>query len=192
VAKRRKSKLYVSRGGDKLDGALTSFDIDVCGLTAVDLGANVGGFTDCLLQHGAAKVYAVDTAYGVFEWKLRQDQRVVTIERTNALHFQLPERVQVAVVDVGWTPMARILPVALQCLDDSGIALALLKPQYEAQDSELENGVVRTEILDGVVERVLVALSGLGIHVEDQVESKIPGTGGNREFFLRILGGKGA
>jgi len=113
MAKRQKSVRYVSRGGDKLDGALEAFGFDVSGLVAVDLGANVGGFTDCLLQRGVAKVYAVDTGYGVLEWKLRQDARVEAMERTNALHVDLPEKVDLAVVDVGWTPMARIVPVAL-------------------------------------------------------------------------------
>lgn len=186
MAKRRKSKLYVSRGGDKLHGALSALGLDVAGLTAVDFGANVGGFTDCLLQHGAGKVYAVDTAYGVLEWKLRQNPKVIVVERTNGLYFAPPEVVQIVTVDVGWTPMNRILPVALQCLGDEGNALALLKPQYEALACELENGVVRTDCLDGVVERVLDGLDRLDIQVKDRVESNVPGSGGNLEFFLEV------
>src|ERR1700729_302541 len=102
---------FVSRAGLKLEAALLSFPIDVIGKTCADLGANVGGFTDCLLQHGAAKVYAVDTAYGVLAWTLRKDPRIIVKERMNALHVKLPEPVSLIAVDVGWTRQDKILPV---------------------------------------------------------------------------------
>ena len=188
VAKRSKSERYVSRGGDKLHGALDAFGYDATGVVAADLGSNVGGFTDCLLQHGASRVYAVDTGYGVLEWKLRQDSRVVTLERTNALHVQLPEPVQLAVVDVGWTPMVRILPTAIACLEPGGTVIALLKPQYEATEGELDNGVVKTLCLDRVFERVLDTLASMEIQVSNQVESGVPGSAGNREFFIKVSG----
>jgi len=188
VAKRSRSERYVSRGGDKLHGALDVFGYDATGVVAADLGSNVGGFTDCLLQHGASRVYAVDTGYGVLEWKLRQDSRVVTLERTNALHVQLPERVQLAVVDVGWTPMTRILPIAIACLELGGTVIALLKPQYEAAEGELDNGVVKTHCLEAVLDRVLNTLASMEIQVANRVESAVPGSGGNREFFIRIPG----
>ncbi|MBT5831015.1 MAG: TlyA family rRNA (cytidine-2'-O)-methyltransferase, partial [Candidatus Latescibacteria bacterium] len=128
MPKRKKSVRFVSRGGDKLDGALDVFGLDVVGQTVADLGSNVGGFTDCVLQRGARCVYAVDTGYGVLDWKLRQDERVVVRERVNALHVTLPEPVDLTVVDVGWTPMVRILPVALNLVRQDGCVIALLKP----------------------------------------------------------------
>lgn len=186
MAKRQKSVRFVSRGGDKLEGALQAFGFDVSGLVAVDLGANVGGFTDCLLQRDVSKVYAVDTGYGVLEWKLRQDPRVEVLERTNALHVELPEKVDLAVVDVGWTPMARIVPVALSLVKPGGHVIALLKPQYEAQKDELENGVVRADCLDQVVQRAINELADQGNCVLDQTPSVVAGSGGNQEFLVRF------
>jgi 23S rRNA (cytidine1920-2'-O)/16S rRNA (cytidine1409-2'-O)-methyltransferase len=186
MSKRKKSIRFVSRGGDKLDGALDVFGLDVAGYTAVDLGANVGGFTDCLLQRGANRVYAVDTGYGVLDWKLRQDDRVVVMERTNALHMSLPERVYLAVVDVGWTPMIRIVPVALDLVMPEGYVVALLKPQYEAKDDELEKGVVLPDCLGNVVDRAITGLLDLGIQVANQTASCIAGSGGNQEFLVLL------
>src|SRR5881409_1013295 len=103
---------FVSRAGQKLDHALSHFAIDVAGLFCADLGCNAGGFTDCLLQRGAAKVYAIDTGYGALEWKLRRDGRVVVMERTNAIHATLPEPVQIVTIDVAWTRQRIILPAA--------------------------------------------------------------------------------
>jgi len=186
MAKRKKSVRFVSRGGDKLDGALDVFGLDVTGQNAVDLGANVGGFTDCLLQRGASRVYAVDTGYGVLDWKLRKDDRVVVMERVNALHVSLPEKVFVAVVDVGWTPLARIVPVALKLIQSEGYVVALLKPQYEAMADELHNGVVLSNCLDGVVDRVVLELTDLGIQVINKTPSQVAGSGGNQEFLVLI------
>src|SRR6266480_1183997 len=105
-------KRFVSRAGHKLDHALSTFKIDVTGFVCADLGSNVGGFVDCLLQRGAKKVYAIDTGYGVLEWKLRKDPRVVVMERTNAMHVNLPEKVGVVTIDVAWTKQKHILPAA--------------------------------------------------------------------------------
>lgn len=186
MPKRKKSTRFVSRGGDKLDGALDAFNLDVTGRVAADLGANVGGFTDCLLQRGAKKVYAVDTGYGVLDWKLRQDDRVVVMERTNALHVVLPEPVDLVVVDVGWTPMDRIVPVALNLVGAGGQVVALLKPQYEAQESELKKGVVLEAYIDAVVNRAIGKLGQLGIEILDQTPSPIAGSGGNQEFLVLL------
>ncbi len=186
MPKRKKSTQFVSRGGDKLNGVLADLALDVSGLVAADLGANVGGFTDCLLQHGVRRVYAVDTGYGVLDWKLRQDQRVVVMERTNALFVVLPEPVDVVVVDVAWTSLMRIAPVALSLLQATGYVLALLKPQYEAQDHERQKGVVLTEYVDLVVNRVIEGLAPEGVAVANCVLSKVPGSQGNREFFLLL------
>ena len=161
MAKRRKSKRFVSRGGDKLDGALEAFGIDVRGAVAADLGANVGGFTDCLLQRGAGRVYAVDTGYGVLDWKLRQDGRVVVMERRNALHVSLPEPLDLVVIDAGWTPLGRIVPGAVALLGARGDVVALLKPEYEAEPFERERGVVLPDCLEGLIGRVIQGLERL-------------------------------
>ncbi|MHC4480407.1 MAG: SAM-dependent methyltransferase, partial [Planctomycetota bacterium] len=123
---------FVGRGGEKLEFALDQLRLGVSGLLAADFGCNVGGFTDCFLHRGARRVYAVDTGYGMLAWKLRQDERVVVMERTNAMHVELPEPVDVVAVDVGWTKQRYILPNALKRLDAHGSVLSLLKPQYEA------------------------------------------------------------
>jgi 23S rRNA (cytidine1920-2'-O)/16S rRNA (cytidine1409-2'-O)-methyltransferase len=131
------SAQYVSRAGDKLQAALEAFGIDVRGAVCADLGCNIGGFTDCLLRHGAARVYAVDTGYGALAWTLRRDPRVVVLERTNALHVDPPERVDLVTIDVGWTVQQRIIPAAIRWLkrDAAGRAtgriISLLKPYYE-------------------------------------------------------------
>src|SRR5437870_7172262 len=109
---------FVSRAGQKLDHALTTFGLDVAGAICADLGSNTGGFVDVLLRRGAAKVYAVDTGYGVLEWKLRKDPRVVVMERTNAMHVALPEKVEFVSIDVAWTKQRRILPAARRLLVD--------------------------------------------------------------------------
>ncbi|MCH9003257.1 MAG: hypothetical protein IIC02_11845 [Planctomycetes bacterium] len=136
------SKSYVSRGGDKLAAALTHFKLDVGGLVCADLGSHVGGFVDCLLQRGAAKVYSVDTSYGTLAWTLRKDDRVVVLERTNAMHVTLPEPVDLVTIDVGWTPQAKILPAAARMIKPEGRVVTLLKPHYEAAKELLVDGVL--------------------------------------------------
>lgn len=126
------SQAFVSRGGEKLAAALDGFNVDVTGRVCADLGSHVGGFVDCLLQRGAAKVYAVDTCYGTLAWKLRRDPRVVVRERTNAMHVTLPEQVDLVTVDVAWTPQARILPNAARLVLPTGTVVTLIKPHYEA------------------------------------------------------------
>src|SRR3569623_385074 len=111
---------FVSRAGQKLEHALASFRCDVNGFVCADFGSNTGGFTDCLLKRGAAKVYAIDTGYGVLDWKLRKDPRVVVMERTNAMHVTLPEPVALVVIDVAWTRQRHILPAARLLLKDEG------------------------------------------------------------------------
>src|SRR6476659_10241523 len=114
---------FVSRAGQKLEHALASFGIDVKGLTCADLGCSTGGFTDCLLERGAAKVYAIDTGYGVLDWKLRKDPRVVVMERTNAMHAVLPEPVPVVTIDVAWTKQRHILPAARRMVGDDALVV---------------------------------------------------------------------
>ena len=177
---------YVTRGGEKLEFALHEFGVDVTGKVAADLGSHAGGFVDCLLQHGAASVYSVDTSYGTFAWKLRQDERVVVMERTNALHVELPEQVDVVTIDVGWTKQGLILPHALGLAKSGGVVLSLLKPQYEAEKDEVEHGVVSPETARAVAGRVVESLAAKGICVEQWAESPLRGGKGNCEFFLRI------
>ena len=181
-----KSQRYVSRGGDKLAAALNHFDLDPTGLSCADLGSHVGGFVDCLLQHRAARVYSVDTSYGILAWKLRKDSRVVVFERTNAMHVALPEKVGLLTVDVGWTRQEKIIPHAATLISDQGIILTLVKPHYEARDDERVDGVVLPNAFDAIVARTVAAIAGLGMRVEATCESPIPGHGGNREVFALL------
>lgn len=158
----RKSGRFVSRGGDKLDSALAHFGMRVTDAIAADLGANVGGFTDCLLERGAQRVYAVETGYGVLDWKLRSDDRVVVMERENALHVSLDEPCDVVVADVGWTPLSKVVPRALDLLKSDGYCLALLKPQYEAASGEVRGGHVAESAARTIIERVVEGLRDLG------------------------------
>ncbi|HUU82020.1 MAG TPA: SAM-dependent methyltransferase, partial [Phycisphaerae bacterium] len=133
---------YASRGGTKLEAALDRFDVDPTGLVCADLGCSVGGFVDCLLRRGAAKVYAVDTAYGQLAYRLRRDERVVVMERVNAMHAELPERVPLITIDVGWTRQHLILPAARTMLAEGGRIITLIKPHYEAEKRLLRGGVL--------------------------------------------------
>src|SRR5213080_4452991 len=136
---------FVSRAGQKLDHALTAFGLNVSGKTCADLGSNTGGFVDCLLGREAAKVYAVDTGYGALDWKLRKDGRVIVMERTNAMHVTLPEKVELVTIDVAWTKQRHILPAARRMLADGGVCVTLIKPHYEAEPALLRKGVLPAE-----------------------------------------------
>jgi 23S rRNA (cytidine1920-2'-O)/16S rRNA (cytidine1409-2'-O)-methyltransferase len=181
---------FASRAGEKLAFALQHFGADPTGWVCADLGCHAGGFTDCLLQHGAARVYAVDTSYHVLDWKLRTDERVVVMERTNALHVELPEPVDLVTVDVGWTRQRLIIPHALTLLKPGGSAISLLKPHYEATERERVRGKVRTELVAEVVERTLEGLRGIGVAVGEVIVSPITGAkGGNAEFLVELRAG---
>ena len=145
---------FVSRAGFKLEHALREFDFTVEGLTCADLGCNVGGFTDCLLQYGAKKIFAVDTGYGTLAWKLRNDDRVITMERTNALHLDPPEIVDLVVIDLGWTPQALALPVAARWVQ-GGHMISLIKPHYELTNDEKKEESVSCGLSENSVDRVL-------------------------------------
>jgi 23S rRNA (cytidine1920-2'-O)/16S rRNA (cytidine1409-2'-O)-methyltransferase len=187
---------YVSRGGHKLEHALNHFHLDVAGMTALDLGASTGGFTDCLLQHGAAKVFAVDVGRGQFAWKLRQDRRVVVMEKTNARHLtaaQFPQPFTpagLAVIDCSFISLRNILPAAIALLRPDGKIVALIKPQFEAGKAEADKG--RGVISDPLVhERVLDELREFvraqpGVRWQGVVESPLLGPAGNKEFLALI------
>jgi 23S rRNA (cytidine1920-2'-O)/16S rRNA (cytidine1409-2'-O)-methyltransferase len=178
-------KRFASRGGLKLDAALTRFGIDVAGRVCVDLGCSTGGFVDCLLQRGAAKVHAVDTAYGELAWKLRQDPRVVVMERQNALHAEPPEPCGVVTLDLGWTKQERAIPAALRWLADDPAAriVTLIKPHYESGRHQLTDEAADAETAR-VVERVL---PGLGVRVGDWMRSPIRGGKGKNLEHLAVL-----
>jgi len=177
---------YVSRAGLKLEAALKHFGIDPAGWTCADLGSNVGGFVDCLLQHGAARVYAVETGYGILAWHLRRDARVVVMERTNAMHATLPEKVDLVTIDVGWTRQKHILPAAARMLKPTGLVLTLVKPHYEAAPHQLRRGVLPPEALEGVLEQVRRDIADAGWNILGRFDSPIAGHAGNREVWLLL------
>ena len=174
---------FVSRAGQKLDHALGVFAIYPEGLTCADLGCSTGGFTDCLLQRGATKVYSVDTGYGVIDWKLRNDPRVVVMERVNAMHVQLPERVPLITIDVSWTRQRNILPHATTLLTEGGKIITLIKPHYEASPKLLRKGKLPDEQVSMVQASVLEEIQSLGFIVHQSVASPIRGSGGNAELL---------
>jgi 23S rRNA (cytidine1920-2'-O)/16S rRNA (cytidine1409-2'-O)-methyltransferase len=178
---------FSSRAGQKLQFALENFKIDVKDKICADLGCSTGGFTDCLLQNGAKKVYSVDTGYGILDWKLRNDIRVVVMERTNALHVELPELVDFVSVDVSWTRQKLIIPKALQLLKEDGHLVSLLKPHYEAEKRWLTKGKLDEKFMNEVIKKVRDDLARLNIEIKQIIESPIVGgKGGNKEFLMRI------
>lgn len=185
----RSSLPYVSRGGLKLEGALEDFGIDVTGQVAADIGASTGGFTDCLLQRGAAKVYAIDVGYGQLAWKLRQDPRVVVMERTNIRHLRgLPEPVDLATVDVSFISLRLVLPVVRTLLKPEGRVIALIKPQFEAGPKQVgKGGVVRDPAVHrAVLEQLLAWSLAEGFRVHGLTPSRLKGPAGNVEFFVHL------
>lgn len=180
---------YVGRGGEKLAWALDTLAVDPTGLVCVDLGSNVGGFVDCLLQRGATRVYSVDTSYGTLAWSLRNDERVVVMERTNALHVEIPEPADLVTCDVGWTKQAKVLPKALSLLGAGGWVVALLKPQYEAVKDQIIKGKgrVKEEALLEILERVRARAEATGLPVLGPERSPfLGGKGKNPEFYYRV------
>ena len=180
---------YVSRGGLKLKGALDFFNVDVKNLVVLDVGASTGGFTDCLLQEGASRVYALDVGYGQIDWKLRTDDRVVLFERTNIRHFDpalLSDDIDMVVVDVSFISLKLVLPVLHSFLGSGTGLLALVKPQFEAGKSDVgKGGVVRSEeVRDRVVRDVVRFAGETGFQVTGTCDSPLIGPAGNREYFL--------
>lgn len=182
---------YVSRGGLKLEKALQVFPITVADKTVADIGASTGGFTDCALQNGAQKVYALDVGYGQLAWSLRRDARVVNMERTNVRFLEadsLPEQVDVATIDVAFISLDKVLPAVKKILASDGIVVALIKPQFEAgKDKVGKKGVVReARIHEEVITGVLAAARGIGFVVQGLDYSPIKGPEGNIEFLVLL------
>lgn len=180
---------YVSRGGLKLKGALEHFALDVTGEVVLDVGASTGGFTDCLLQSGARKVFAVDVGYGQVAWKLREDPRVVVIERTNIRHYDgadLTRKPTLAVIDVSFISLKTVIPAVLPLIADHARILALIKPQFEAHRDEVgKNGVVEdAEVHDRVVGEIVLFCQSQHLNMKGTCASSLLGPAGNKEFFI--------
>jgi 23S rRNA (cytidine1920-2'-O)/16S rRNA (cytidine1409-2'-O)-methyltransferase len=180
---------FVSRGGVKLDYALDRFQLDVSGRVAADIGASTGGFTDCLLQRGARRVYAIDVGYGQLDYRLRRDPRVVVMERVNARYpVPLPERVDLATLDLSFISVEKVIPSVAQLVKDDGYLLVLLKPQFEAKRAEVgKGGIVRQPAVHArVLGRLIRWMTEHGFRLGGLVSSPIFGASGNREFFLLL------
>jgi 23S rRNA (cytidine1920-2'-O)/16S rRNA (cytidine1409-2'-O)-methyltransferase len=174
---------YVSRAGRKLAAALAHFAVQPAGWVCADFGSHVGGFVDCLLQAGAARVHAIEPGYGVLAYKLRRDARVVVHERSNALHLPPAEPCDLVTIDVGWTPQHLVLPAARRWLRPGGAVVSLVKPQYEAAPEELVAGVVDAAQLPTVLARCRADAREQGWEVLGELESPLRGHGGNVEYL---------
>lgn len=186
---RGKTLPYVSRGGLKLEKAIHAFQLDLQGLVCMDVGASTGGFTDCMLQNGAAKVYAVDVGYGQLDWNLRNDSRVVNLERTNARYLtreSVPEPMDFFSIDVSFISLTLLLPVLRGFLSDRGKAVCLIKPQFEAGREKVgKKGVVRSpDVHREVIEKMILFAQHNGYSVQGLTFSPVKGPEGNIEYLL--------
>ena len=180
---------YVSRGGLKMAHALDAFNLPVAGLTTLDVGASTGGFTDCMLQRGAGRVYALDVGHGQLSYRLRQDPRVVVMEKCNARRpFKLPEPVDIVTIDVSFISLTLVIPSAIEHLKGGSYAVALVKPQFEARREEVgRGGVIKDPAIHArVLGRCIVWAVGQGLRLRNLCASPILGDAGNREFFLLL------
>ena len=182
---------YVSRGGLKLEGALQAFDVDPKGTVVMDVGASTGGFTDCVLRRGARKVYAIDVGYGQLAWELRNDPRVVNLERTNIRYLareavEEREGVDLIVVDTSFISIEKFLAHLLEFLKEDGVLIGLVKPQFEAGREEVgRGGVVRDPLIHRkVLDQIIAFCQELGLEVRGMIESPLLGPKGNKEFFI--------
>lgn len=184
------TRRFVSRAGQKLKHAFDSWNLDITGATTADIGAASGGFTECMLQYGAKRVYAIDTGKGLLHWKLRNDSRVVVLEETNILHLDnLPEKVSFLSIDTSWTPLRLSLPHAAGLLEHGGTAIALLKPNYEIQRPELLNDGILEDVTirDQVVNEFEKWASEVGWQSVMATESPVTGDKGNVEWLVHLV-----
>ncbi|WP_027179314.1 TlyA family RNA methyltransferase [Maridesulfovibrio bastinii] len=184
---------FVSRGGYKILTAIKELGLDPQGMVVLDAGASTGGFTDCLLQFGAKKVYAADVGYGQLHWKLRQDERVVNIERVNLRHAEadlIPEKVDLIVCDVSFISLTKVLPPLMRFLKEGGEIVTLVKPQFEVGPGMTDKGVVRDESLRQQMVDMIVnfAETELGLHLKGVKPSSIKGPKGNQEYLTYFVG----
>lgn len=190
---RTHTRRFVSRGGDKLAPTLAHLGIDPGGYVCLDIGSSTGGFTDCLLQNDARRVYCVDVGYGILDWKIRQDPRVVVLERTNARFLtsrEIPESVDLCVIDASFISLNALLAPILQFFQDSVMILALIKPQFQlAQEKIAPGGVVVDQALhQEAIDMVIDHAAALGLETVNVVPSPVCGTKGNQEFFILLSG----
>lgn len=183
---------YVSRGGLKLEKAIIAFGINVKDKVVMDIGASTGGFTDCLLKNGAKRVYAIDVGYGQFDWRLRNDKRVILLEKTNIRYLEkdaIPDRIDIITIDVSFISLLKVIPKALDFLSPEGEIIALIKPQFELQKKDVgKGGVVRDESKRlGAVEKVKQGVKAIGLDVTGIFESPIHGPKGNIEYFIYLM-----
>ena len=181
--------LFVSRSGDKLAAALDAFRIDPRGTIGLDVGCSTGGFTDCLLQRGATRIYAIDVGYGQFDWRLRNDSRVVLLERTNIRYVDravVPEAIDLAVIDVSFISLTLVLPAVVHLLNKSAVVVALVKPQFEVGKGQVgRGGIVRDDAQRKVVtEKIIACAAHLGLQVNGVIDSPVVGRRGNREILV--------
>jgi len=180
---------FVSRGGIKLDHALDQFQLDVSGKVVADIGASTGGFTDCLLKRGTSRVYAIDVGYGQLDYRLRQDSRVVVMERVNVRYpVSLPEKVDLATVDLSFISVEKVIPSVARLLKENGYLLVLIKPQFEARREEVgRRGVIKQPMVHArVLGRFISWMTGHGFRLGGLVASPILGASGNKEFFVLL------
>ena len=180
---------YVSRGGVKLAHALDAFQMDVSGAVVADIGASTGGFTDCLLQRGASRVYAIDVGYGQLDYRLRRNERVVVMERVNARYpVSLPEKVDLVTLDLSFISVTKVIPSAVELLKANGDLLVLIKPQFEAKREEVgKGGIIKDpQIHARVLGRFISWVVVQRLRLKGLAASPIPGSSGNREFFVRL------
>lgn len=180
---------FVSRGGIKLDYALDWFQLDVSAMVVADIGASTGGFTDCLLKRGARRVYAIDVGYGQIDYRLRQDSRVVVMDKVNARYpVSLPENADLATMDLSFISVEKVIPSVARLLDDNGYLLVLIKPQFEARREEVgKGGVIRHPVVHArVLGRFIAWMVEYGFRLGGLVASPILGVSGNREFIALL------
>ncbi len=196
---------YVSRGGVKLEEAIRSFKIDVKGKIAMDVGASTGGFTDCLLKHGAKKVYAIDVGYGQLAWKLRNNPKVILLEKTNIRYLEkaidssqlrvnsqrlkdlIECNIDIATIDVSFISLLKVIPKVTEFLKSEGEIIALIKPQFEVSRKDIRKGVVKDEAKQlEVIEKIKAEVKRMGLLVKDIIRSPLIGPKGNIEYFIHL------
>lgn len=187
----KKRMPFVSRGGLKLDQAINEFNIDLKDRIAMDVGASTGGFTDCMLQHGAAKVYAVDVGYGQFDWRLRNDERVILLEKTNIRYLEkssVPDEINITVIDVSFISLTKVIPNVLEFLKPDGEIVALIKPQFEAERKDIsKGGVIKDESKRlEIVENIKAWSEKAGLDVIGTTTAPIKGPKGNVEYLIYL------
>lgn len=186
---RDNSLKYVSRGGYKLEKAIDTWDIYCKDKLCIDIGASTGGFTDCLLQNGATEVHAIDVGHNQLAWKLRNDERVKVYEKLNARYIDISEfpKFNIAVMDVSFISILKILPKIYELLEEDGICVTLIKPQFEAGKEKVGNGIITDEnVHNEVVESIRTGIKGIGFHELGLIESPIKGQKGNKEFLIYL------